>query len=514
MEAHNAAVSAIGARVKQFYDRKKPFRIYHGSTNSTRRSQRNADNTIDTSGLNHVLSVDTATKTALVEPNVGMGKLLEEATRHGLVPLVVMEFPGITVGGGFSGTSGESSSFRHGAFDSTVNSIEIVLPDGTITKASKTERQDLFWGAASAFGTLGVVTLLEVQLRDAAKYVQLTYRLANTAADALEVTKEECARAENDYVDGIVYSMDATIICSGRLTDELPTDKKPCQFRRRSDPWFYLHVEKVQKQLKKKPGSTETDYIPLADYIFRWDRGGFFVAKYAFKYFITPFNRITRYILDPLLHTGRMYQAMHKSGLQDFYIVQDVGVPFDKHVEFQGWLDKEFGIYPLWLCPLRVQRDDPDSGHGLHSEFCKPNLPMLMNFGVWGPVPGSRREVVRQNRALEHKVQECGGKKWLYAQAFYTEDEFWAHYDRTSYDALRIKYKASHLPTVYDKVKVDVDAEEAAARATFKARVKNRAFAVWPVRGVYGVFRTVLGGDYLLQKREKTTPTSEKPLTS
>lgn len=49
----------------------------------------------------------------------------------GLVPLVVMEFPGITVGGGFSGTSGEKlSSFRHGAFDNTVNWIEIVLPNG------------------------------------------------------------------------------------------------------------------------------------------------------------------------------------------------------------------------------------------------------------------------------------------------------------------------------------------------------------------------------------------------
>jgi delta24-sterol reductase len=526
MEAHDTAVTAIAARVKQFYDQKKPFRLYHGSTNSTRRSQRNADNTIDTSRLDRVLSVDVAAKTALVEPNVGMGGLLEAAMAHKLVPLVTMEFPGITVGGGFSGTSGESSSFRHGAFDSTVNAIELVLPDGTVTRASKTERQDLFWGAASAFGTLGVVTLLEVQLRDAAAYVELTYRLAGSAAEALEVTRRECDKSDNDYVDGIVYSMDSTIVCSGRLRDELPAGKKPCQFRRRGDPWFYLHVQKIEKQLRKQhqkqkksvvkpseseqpaPGAapaeiTATDYIPLADYLFRWDRGGFFVARYAFKYFLTPFNRITRYVLDPLMHTGRMYQAMHKSGLQDFYIVQDVGVPFERHVEFQDWLDKEFGIYPLWLCPLRVQRDDPDSGHGLHSEFNKPDLPMLMNFGVWGPVPGTRRQVVAKNRALEHKVQACGGKKWLYAQAFYTEDEFWAHYDRASYDALRAKYNAAHLPTVYDKVKVDVDAEEAAARATPRARVKNAAFGVWPVRGLYGVYKTMRGGDYLMQKKKR-----------
>ena len=48
-----------------------------------------------------------------------------------------------------------------------VAAIEIVLPDGAVARASKTDRPDLFWGAASAFGTLGVVTLLELQLREA-----------------------------------------------------------------------------------------------------------------------------------------------------------------------------------------------------------------------------------------------------------------------------------------------------------------------------------------------------------
>ena len=46
-----------------------------------------------------------------------MDALVAATLPHALLPLVVMEFPGITVGGGFSGTSGESSSFRHGPFD-------------------------------------------------------------------------------------------------------------------------------------------------------------------------------------------------------------------------------------------------------------------------------------------------------------------------------------------------------------------------------------------------------------
>lgn len=193
MQAHEEAVTAVASRVRHFFERKQPYRIYHGSTNSTRASQRSRDNTVDTSSLSRVLDVDVSKKTALVEPNVPMDALVAATLKAGLVPLVVMEFPGITVGGGFSGTSGESSSFRYGAFDATINWIEIVLPNGDVTKASRTtnEKTDLFWGAASAFGTLGVVTLLEVQLREAKPYVELTYSLHDKVAGANAKIREE-----------------------------------------------------------------------------------------------------------------------------------------------------------------------------------------------------------------------------------------------------------------------------------------------------------------------------------
>lgn len=64
---------------------------------------------VDTSLLNNVLRVDTETMTALVEPNVPMDSLVQATLPFGLVPPVIMEFPGITVGGGFAGTAGESS---------------------------------------------------------------------------------------------------------------------------------------------------------------------------------------------------------------------------------------------------------------------------------------------------------------------------------------------------------------------------------------------------------------------
>ncbi|TQS33649.1 hypothetical protein Golomagni_05997, partial [Golovinomyces magnicellulatus] len=443
MEDHDKAVKSIAAQVKHFQDIQKPFRIYHGSTNSTRRSSRRTDNTIDTSSLTKVISIDKATRIA--------------------------------------------------------TSVEIVLATGEIQRVSKTENKELFWGAASAFGTLGVVTLLEVELREAKSHVQMTYTLSKSVAQSLQVMQESKSA---DYIDGITFSDHETVTCVGKLAD-LPADQEEVRVRQKNEPWYYIHMLDVLKKLNSLSSKgTVVDYMPIEDYLFRYDRGGFWVAKYAYRYFLTPFNRITRRVLNRFMHARIMYRAVHKSGLADMYMIQDVGVPYDAVDEFQTWLHDQYNIYPLWLCPLRVQRDDPESCHGLHSEFGKPNAPNLMNFGIWGPLKGNRRQVVDQNRALERKVAELGGKKWLYAHTYYTEDEFWAQYDKASYDALRKKYGAEYLPSVYDKVKVDVDAEEAAARATVKSRIKSTIAGVWPVRGAYGFYKAIRGGDYLLQPKK------------
>ena len=494
MEGHDAAIAIIAANIREYYDRQQPFRIYHGSTNSTRQSKYRRDNIVDTSTLINVLGVDKEKKTVLVEPNVPMDKLVEETIQHGLVPPVVMEFPGITVGGGFSGTSGESSSFRHGMFDRTVNWIEMVIPNGEKVTASPADRADLFWGTASACGTLGVVTLLEVQLMEAKKYVQLTYHLASSIQEALRKIEEATDDISNDYLDGIIFAKDQIVICSGRLTNDLPEGASIQRFTRAQDPWFYIHTEKrVVNAI-----DLVVDYVPLADYLFRYDRGAFWFGKYTFAYFMAPFNRVTRYLLDGFLHTRMMYHGLHQSGLSKEYIIQDVAVPYQASDEFLSWLHDNFGHYPLWLCPLR--RQATDSPFDLLAD---DKDEYLLSFGVWGPGPKRHRGIVDRNRALERKVQELRGKKWLYANTYYTEEEFWSIYSRKTYDALREKYHATHLPTVYDKVNVDVDAEEQVIRTSQKAWLKSLFWSIWPLRGLYGIFRLWMGGDYLIQGKKQ-----------
>ncbi|KAL9119281.1 MAG: hypothetical protein Q9187_004166 [Circinaria calcarea] len=490
MDGHNKAVDEIAANVRRFYEQKEKFRIYHGSTNSTRQSAIKRNKFLDTSRLSHVLKVDTAARTALVEPNVPMDRLVEETLKYGLIPPVVMEFPGITVGGGYAGTSGESSSFKHGFFNRTINSVEMVLANGDVTICSDSKKPDLFHGAAGAVGSMGVTTLVELQLREARKYVETTYHPISSMSEAIEKIKQVTSDPALDYVDGILFSKNQGAIITGRLTDN-PKNNVPIQrFSDAKDPWFYLHVKDV---ITTRIGPT-TEAIPLAEYLFRYDRGGFWVGASAFDYFKMPFNDLTRWWLDDFLHTRMMYTALHASGQSKEYVVQDLALPYATAEQFVDYTDRAFGIYPLWLCPLRQSPLPTLHPHSYQTEADGRTPIPLLNIGLWGFGPPRLDDFVKANRDLEHKLRELGGMKWLYAHTYYTEEEFWEIYNREWYDALREKYDATSLPSVYEKVKVDVEAEK---RAAANSSLGNSLVSKWPISGLYGIKKAIDSGAYL-----------------
>jgi delta24-sterol reductase len=80
MEKHRSTVEQVRSRIEQLYETKTAFRIYHGSTNSTRRANFDRDAIVDVSSLNHVLSIDKKKRTALVEPNVPMDALVRPSS--------------------------------------------------------------------------------------------------------------------------------------------------------------------------------------------------------------------------------------------------------------------------------------------------------------------------------------------------------------------------------------------------------------------------------------------------
>ena len=98
MQSHKLAAEAVATSAQHYPKHCEPFRIFHASTNSTRQTSRRRQNTVDISSLSRVLEVNVEARSALVESNVPMDRLVERTLKHGLIPTVVMEFPGITTG--------------------------------------------------------------------------------------------------------------------------------------------------------------------------------------------------------------------------------------------------------------------------------------------------------------------------------------------------------------------------------------------------------------------------------
>ena len=486
MRRHEKTVQQIAETVMAFYTRREPFRIYHGSTNSTRPAHK--DHFLDISKLSNIIDIDTESRIARVEPNVPMDKLVEATLKHNLIPPVVMEFPGITVGGGYAGSAAESSSFKFGYFDQTVNSVEMILATGELVTASRTNRPDLFKGAAGALGTLGITTLLELQLIKAKRFVKTTYLRTSNINDTLLAVRRATEDTSNDYVDGIIFSKSHGVVITGQLTEDKPESIKSQAFSKPWDPWYYLHVEEATRH---NSNPAPPDYVPLAEYLFRYDRGGFWVGNEAFRYFpFIPFNKFTRWFLNDFMHTRMLYRALHSANSSFRYVVQDLSLPYSSAADFIDYTSKEFGIWPLWLCPLREM-----NGPTFHPQTNLPGpgsdpKPML-NIGLWGRGSRNLTWFMEQNRRLEAKLTKLGGRKVFYSHTYYTEEEFWSLYNRKWYENLRERHSATTLPTVYDKIK----------HRTVTLSWWQRMRFWWPFAGILGIASAIRSKDYLLHRQ-------------
>ena len=492
---HDADVAKICEAVKTFHKDKKHFRIYHGSTGSTRPMAFKPGSIVDTSTLTRIFPIDKEKMTVKVEPKVAMDELLAAVQKQGYLPEVVPELMGITAGGAFSGTAGESSSYRFGLFEETVTNIEIILGDGTLTTAGHKYQRDLYDGAQSSMGTVGIVTLLEIRLVKAKPYIQLDIVTAHGLTDAINKIEDAIANPKNEYIDGMLFSKDFGVVMFGRLVDKPQDGAQIRSFMKRNDPWFTNYIEKVGNQKADPKPICLTPY----DYFFRYDKGVFWGGKLGFDYFHVPFNRITRWLLDPLMGSRVAYHALHEGGFASKYIVQDFDMPASKCQPFVDYISSILPNYQFWLCPAKtgeelnvIRKFRAPGGDPAKLECIRKER--IYNVGVYGKGTNDFDKFVKLNREIEHKLwHDFCGVKILYAHAYYTEEEFWETYNKEVYDECRRRYKGESLPTVYDKISSDMNSGK-------KPR-KHGAGTLGAIRGILGVIDKKRATSFLLDKK-------------
>ncbi|MCC5831704.1 MAG: FAD-binding oxidoreductase [Chlamydiales bacterium] len=412
-----------------------------GSSNTTRsKSYNKGRNRLDLSSLNSV-RLDTQKKVAYAEPSLTMELLVQETLRFGLIPPVVPEFKGISVGGAIMGCAAESSSHKWGIFSDTCIAFHLILGDGRLVRASTEENSAFYHAVPGSYGSLGLLVLAEIQLVRASPSVSLrSFKVAKPYTET-----------EADFLDGIAFRKDLTVMIEGSLTDKAPTTKH----------WYFEEAKKEEETI-----------LPLTSYLFRYDPGAFWMGAYLFKLpflsrFIAEgllklpskpyFSQKTLQKMQPLPKPGRLWLNLmtsqrlwklhHKAEkwVEDRLIIQDFCMPASKGLLFLQEAMDEPGVFPIWLCPIKQSPfKQIFAPHGLEEP--------ILNVGLYG-VPNRAASMETLMRDLERKTQLYGGRKVLYSRSYYTQAEFWQIYDGETYKKLRQAMAAEEMwPDITEKV--------------------------------------------------------------
>ena len=292
-----------------------------------------------------IIQLNTKKRTVHVGAMITMGKLMNYLYPLGYALSVVPEFKSLTVGGLISGSGLESSSVHYGLFPLQCIEYTVVLGNGEIKKVTEKTEPELFSAIPLSYGTLCmildvVMTIIPVKPNIKLECVCIKdYSIVQNELDKILKQSEEY-----DFIEGIIYSKTKTVIIKGVFTDTLlyPVIHPVTWY----DPYFYQEIEKNVDECKYECT------MNLLDYYFRHDRGSFWIFKH-----IIGDNKLCR-TLNPFINHASdkniIMQPLLKGILNYKNIeIQDTIVPLSKVQSILDFVDINYSIYPIWLCPCR-----------------------------------------------------------------------------------------------------------------------------------------------------------------
>ena len=440
-QQHEQAV----ARLRRSYaaiPRGEPVRLAKPTSNLFRPRAESQNAGLDVSGLTGVLAVDAQARTAEVQGMCTYEDLLDATLPHGLAPLVVPQLRTITLGGAVSGLGIESTSFRNGLPHESVLEMDVFTGAGVVVTTRPGE--ELFDAFPNSYGSLGYATRLRIALEPAGPFVDLRHVRFDDAGALVRAVEEVVATRAYDGVrvdglDGVAFSPTELYLTLATWREE-PGET--------SD---YTGTRIYYRSIRER----RTDLLTIHDYYWRWDTDWFWCSG-AFGVQHPVVRRLwpRRWRRSEVYH--RLVGLDRRLGLVDRLdrragrpqrerVIQDVEVPVERLPAFLEWFDAEVGMRPVWLCPLVAR----------HAWPTYPLTPgeTYVNVGFWGTVPvGPEAPTSPLNRAIEARVDELGGHKSLYSEAFYDRATFDRLYAGPLLATVKERHDPDHrLTDLYDK---------------------------------------------------------------
>ena len=444
MAAKTAVPDTYAARrqwlAQQLHDSTGRIALKKKSSNLFRDRDRAGEPRLDVRDFNHILRVEPAAAWADAEGMTPYENLVLATLACGAMPAVVPQLKTITLGGAVAGVGIEATSFRHGLVHQGVLEMDILAGDGEVYLCTPhNEHRDLFFGFPNSYGTLGYALRVRVKTIPVKKFVRLEHSRFDDPSEYFRGLQALCDSAA-DFVDGVVFGPQEHYLIAGTFVDDAPF----------VSDYTFEHI--YYRSIRKKA----TDYLTAHDFLWRWDTDWFWCSK-NFGVQNPLIRRIAgRARLNSRTYTGVMrWNSRWKItrrvdalfGVRRESVIQDVDIPITRAKEFLDFFQREIGVLPIWICPIR----SPDTR--VFPLYPLNPATTYVNFGFWDVVKSEKSQLPGHfNRLIERKVAELGGIKSLYSDSYYSRQEFDALYGAQAYRELKSRYDPQNrLHDLYDK---------------------------------------------------------------
>ena len=366
---------------------------------------------IDISDLDEILEINNERFYCIAEPGATFEKIVNETLKYNLVPAVVPELKTITIGGGVSGCSIESMSYKFGGFHDNCLEYEIMNEKGeAITCTPENENKLLFQMVHGTFGTLGIITKIKFKLMPASPYVKVSYERYENLDDYKSAIWKHYKEKDIDFMDGIIHNPNLYILSAGNFVDKTPYTN--------NYDWMKIYYVSTAKR--------KEDYLKTEDYFFRYNKG---VTN------VRPKSLVGRIFFGKIVNSTNTLKIANKFKEiipeKSIPVTVDTFIPYSSIDEFMDWYIKEINHFPLWCVPYKIVH----KYEWLSDDFIKKTKDELfLDIALYGL---HRRNPKHYYRLIEEELMDIHAVKTLISSNYYSEDEFWSIWNKENYTAVK-----------------------------------------------------------------------------
>ena len=392
--------------------------------------------------------------------------------------------------------------------------FEVALADGTVVFCSPEKNPELFYNLPWSHGTLGFLLSAKIRIIPAKQYIKLEYFAFTNGDKALEMFEKESRKGVNrpplagtqvayaaaadakkakeggkeggvtgkgegeegtspvgggrergredaaDFVEALAYSREHVVVMLGTMVDKPEGGREGGKVNALGKfwkPWFFKHVERFLVKGRREGGRVAVEYVPLRHYYHRHSKSLFWEIQDIIPFGNNVFFRyLFGWMMPPRISLLKLTQTEALRKLyEEHHVVQDMLVPVKDLGEGLDVFEEVFGVYPLWLCPMRIPKNENYQKYG---GFVKPleggKDEMFVDVGAYGNPSMEGFNAREACRKAEDWVRGKKGYQMMYADSFMTREEFREMFDHSKYDELRRRMDRclQAFPEVYDKV--------------------------------------------------------------